>query len=224
MTDEYGFSRFAPLDLPQRWTKQQFLDLFNALAIPPAFIEERLQQASHSFGAMDDAHGSSAWFHFLCKNVEVENVTTQENFIVPAVAYHAGADPSRAMLQNIALAPSHGTSKTFMSSASGTPNTEDVAKPLPQSDNSYIRSGFFLRSSPAGIVTLCCFEATANVRSIIGSFLNTSGWAKISKEPYLLFDLIIAGLFVDVDENVWNMNHIYGALEYVSSVPERHLM
>ena len=77
MTYQHDSSRFAPLDLPQRWTKHQFAELFQALAIPPAFIEERLQLASHSFGTMEDVHGCSAWFHFLCKNVEVEDVVVE---------------------------------------------------------------------------------------------------------------------------------------------------
>ena len=224
MIDKYGgFLRFAPLDLPQRWTSRKFIDLFRVLAIPGAFVEERLQQASHSFGAMEDASGSCAWFHFLCKNVEVADITVttaKENFVIPAVAYHPDADPSKGFTKVMGPTPSYGSSQSAISPSAISPSAtviDEVAEPLPQGDNSYLRSGFHLRVSPAGVVTLCCFGATENVKSIAKDFLQTFGWSKILAEPYILFDLVMAGLFVDVDENVWNINHIYGALEHVSS-------
>ena len=35
-------------------------------------------------------------------------------------------------------------------------------------------------------------------------------------ESYILLDLIMDGLYLEVDENVWSMNKIFGALEHVS--------
>ena len=205
------------MDLPQRQTSHAFTSLFDILAIPAAFVEERLQQVSHSFGTLEDAHGSSAWFHFLCKNIEVENVevtTAKESFVVPAVAYFSGADPPKAS----AKTPSFGSRKgsSILARNRSATGSDEVAEPLPQGDHSYVRSGFHLRVSPDGVVTLCCFGATESVKSILSDYLQTSDWSQISTEPYILFDLIMAGLFFDVDENVWNINHIYGALEHVS--------
>uniref|UniRef100_A0A0D2Y2G5 Uncharacterized protein n=1 Tax=Fusarium oxysporum (strain Fo5176) TaxID=660025 RepID=A0A0D2Y2G5_FUSOF len=63
---------FAPLDLPRRDALSQFVELFNILNIPSDFTKERLQSVSHSFGRSTDAHGSSSWFHFLCKNIDIK--------------------------------------------------------------------------------------------------------------------------------------------------------
>ncbi|KAH7110705.1 hypothetical protein EDB81DRAFT_849129 [Dactylonectria macrodidyma] len=67
---------FAPLDLPRRDTLSQTLELFNILHIPGDFSKERLQSVSHSFGRSTDHHGSSSWFHFLCKNIDVKQEGT----------------------------------------------------------------------------------------------------------------------------------------------------
>ncbi|KAM5353868.1 hypothetical protein ACJ41O_000518 [Fusarium nematophilum] len=62
---------FAPLDLARRDALAQTLELFDILQIPGDFSKERLQSVSHSFGRSTDTHGSSSWFHFLCKNIDV---------------------------------------------------------------------------------------------------------------------------------------------------------
>lgn len=63
---------FAPLDLPRRDALSQCIELFNILNIPSEFTKERLQSVSHSFGRATDNNGSSTWFHFLCKNIDVK--------------------------------------------------------------------------------------------------------------------------------------------------------
>ena len=118
--------RFAPLDLALPSSRDGILDLFNILSIPSAFSTERVKSVSHSFAAIADADGTSTWFHFLCKNVSISN--DPQNF---GVTYHAGADVS----------------------ARRNPTRQ---APLPQADYSYIRSGFFMRTTAAG-TTLTCF-------------------------------------------------------------------
>ncbi|KAJ4174987.1 hypothetical protein NW754_005407 [Fusarium falciforme] len=63
---------FAPLDLPRRDALAQSLELFDILHIPGDFTKERLQSVSHSFGRSTDRNGSSSWFHFLCKNIDIK--------------------------------------------------------------------------------------------------------------------------------------------------------
>ncbi|KAJ4176763.1 hypothetical protein NW767_015339, partial [Fusarium falciforme] len=72
---------FAPLDLPRRDALSQTLELFNILHIPGDFSKERLQSVSHSFGRCIERFGSSSWFHFLCKNIDVK----QEGTKVPEI-------------------------------------------------------------------------------------------------------------------------------------------
>ena len=180
--------RFAPLDLALPSSRDGILDLFNILSIPSAFSTERVKSVSHSFAAIADADGTSTWFHFLCKNVSISN--DPQNF---GVTYHAGADVS----------------------ARRNPTRQ---APLPQADYSYIRSGFFMRTTAAG-TTLTCFGATPNVRGLLHGFSGrTASYHDAISEPYVLLDIVLEGLFHDVDDNVWNMNTVFGAFEHVSNL------
>ena len=179
--------RFAPLDLALPNTKTQILNLFEILGVPSAFSTERVKSVSHSFGAITDAGGTSTWFHFLCKNVNVSN-----NPRKLGVVYHAGADLS---------ARQHSNGQA----------------PLPQADYSYIRSGFFLRTTTSG-TTLTCFGATPHVRRRLHLLTSrTASRRDVVSEPYVLLDIILDGLFHDVDDNVWSMNTVFGAFEHVSN-------
>jgi hypothetical protein len=187
----------------------EFLSLFQALAIPPAFARERLQSVSHSFGFRNDHGGSCAWFHFLCKHIEVTSARTPTG-PVPMVVHHPVTYHPAAKVATLSTAATiQGSNETLATST-------QVGMTLPQADYSYTRSGFFLRANNKGAVTLCCFGATDHVRKRFDRFIDTKAWKEIPAEPYMLFDLIIDGLFLEVDQNVWNMNMIFGALEHVS--------
>lgn len=90
------FLRFAPLDLPRRDALRQTLELFNILHIPGDFSKERLQSVSHSFGRSTDRYGSSSWFHFLCKNIDVKQEGTNAPEIdnrAATMGYHISTLP-----------------------------------------------------------------------------------------------------------------------------------
>ncbi|RYP55739.1 hypothetical protein DL769_010059 [Monosporascus sp. CRB-8-3] len=177
---------FAPLDLALPNSKLQFLDLFRVLGIPSSFSNERVHSVSHSFGAISDQEGTNTWFHFLCKNISISNDSGNG----PEVAYHRGADPLARD------SPSHIR--------------------LPQADYSYLRSGFFLRTTADAGTTLACFGASPQVRARLQEFIAHSSRNDAIAEPYLLLDLIIDGLFQDVDKIVWNMRTVFGALEHLT--------
>ncbi|RYP60750.1 hypothetical protein DL771_010402 [Monosporascus sp. 5C6A] len=176
--------RFAPLDLALPNSKLQFLDLFRALGIPSSFSNERVRSVSHSFGAIPDQGGTKTWFHFLCKEISI----SEDSKNGPQVAYHRRANPL----------------------ARDSPNHIR----LPQADYSYLRSGFFLRTTADAGTTLACFGASPRVEARLREFRAHSSRDDAIAEPYLLLDLIIDGLFQDVDDNVWNMHTVFGALEH----------
>lgn len=90
-------------------------------------------------------------------------------------------------------------------------------RPRPaNSDFSYVRSGFFLRTEKGGESTLACFGAPHAVRSRLERFLDARAWEDVAVEPYVLLDLVLDGLYREVDENVWNIADVLGPLEYVS--------
>ncbi|RYP11974.1 hypothetical protein DL767_011543 [Monosporascus sp. MG133] len=156
------------------------------LGIPSSFSNERVHSVSHSFGAIPDQGGTNTWFHFLCKNISISNDSGNG----PEVVYSRGANPlARA-------SPNHN--------------------PLPQADYSYLRSGFFLRTTADAGTTLACFGASPQVRARLQGFIAHSSRNDAIAEPYLLLDLIIDGLFKDVDDNVLNMGTVFGALEHLT--------
>jgi hypothetical protein len=175
--------RLAPLDLPRQDAASQMLALYKALTVPREFTVERVQSVSHSFGSMRDAQGTCSWFHFLCKNIEVNLRGRHGQPEVDNRAARMGFHP---------------------------------AESLPQADYSWHRSGFFLRRTLQGNITLVCFGATPKVVFRLGEFIEARSWSNVAIEPYMLFDLILEGLYREVDATVWSMGTVFGPLEHVS--------
>ncbi|KAK0712118.1 hypothetical protein B0H67DRAFT_555969 [Lasiosphaeris hirsuta] len=174
------FGSLAPLDLPQKATKAAFLALFKAIGIPQAFIRERLQSVSHSFGSISNQEKGNqcAWVHFLCKHIEIAEDAP--------IVVHQG--------------PLRGSDKTLVAH---------------QADYTWRRSGFFLfADGNKQTVTLCCFGAEGKVEERLRQFLKRPGWRQALDEPYVLLDVVLDGLYSEVDDNVWNMNAVFGALEH----------
>ncbi|KAK0636052.1 hypothetical protein B0T17DRAFT_67077 [Bombardia bombarda] len=88
------------------------------------------------------------------------------------------------------------------------------SRSLPMADYTWQRSGFFLRKDNEGNLTLVCFGATPKVRKRLDALIEAGAWRDIMTEPYILFDLILDGLFVEVDNTVWSMNDVFGPLEH----------
>ncbi|KAJ2979196.1 hypothetical protein NUW58_g7265 [Xylaria curta] len=177
---------FAPLDLPAITTRDSFLALYRGLGVPSSFSLERVKSVSHSFGAISDSSSTRTWFHFLCKNISI----VQEPGTSPRIAYNAGADAG---------------SRRY-----GHPGRP----PLPQADYSWLRSGYFLRTYENGCTTLACFGATLRVREQFEAFVRGDSVGDAIAEPYILLDLILDGLWREVDQQVWNMNDVLGPLEH----------
>ncbi|KAK6358111.1 hypothetical protein TWF730_007466 [Orbilia blumenaviensis] len=89
-----------------------------------------------------------------------------------------------------------------------------VVVELPQADYSWLRSGFVLKSEPGGEgVTLVCFGATPYVRRRLEAWIASMSWAAITEEPYALFDLVMDGLFSEVDATSWKMADVFRPIE-----------
>ncbi|KAH8887307.1 hypothetical protein GQ53DRAFT_873059 [Thozetella sp. PMI_491] len=179
---------FAPLDYPDSYTVADFTDLYTTLGIPPGFADERTQSVSHSFGTQTDSRGFHLWFHFLCKNIKVTK-TAEGDDSPPVIINHQASDLQRPDLGRNAQAPI-----------------------LPQDDSSYSRSGFFLRKSPRG-TTLVVFGNTQATTRLLEFTKCAGAWEDASIEPCIFLDLILEGLFIEVDENkiltIAGMLHIH---------------
>ncbi|RYC61520.1 hypothetical protein CHU98_g4697 [Xylaria longipes] len=141
---------------------------------------------SHSFGTISDPSSTRTWFHFLCKNINI----AQNPGTSPRIAYHVKSD---------------ARSRRY-----GHPGQP----PLPQADYSWLRSGYFLRTYENSCTTLACFGATPRVRERFEAFVHGDSVGGTMAEPYVLLDLILDGLWREVDQQVWNMNEVLGPAEH----------
>lgn len=186
---------FAPADIPTRDLGPKLLDLFSALSVPREFVLERTQSVSHSFGTRTDGAGSSsAWFHFLCKNIQLR----------------------------WSPAPGRGDSGGPQVVIHDSTRSGHLVRRLPHASNTWHRSGFFLRTdTDGGATTLVCFGATARVRRRLDQFFQAKAWEDVKFEPWVLFDLVVEGLFLEVDDTQWSMHDAFRPLEAVSSYIRR---
>ncbi|KAK5659973.1 hypothetical protein OQA88_13438 [Cercophora sp. LCS_1] len=65
--------------------------------------------------------------------------------------------------------------------------------------------GFFLRKDCEGNVALVCFGASPAVKNRLQNFINAGAWTAVEHEPLVLFDLVLDGLYTEVDTTVWDL-------------------
>ncbi|POR33118.1 Uncharacterized protein TPAR_06685 [Tolypocladium paradoxum] len=115
------------------------------------------------------------------------------------------------LFKNINIKQGHGQQPEVDQRA---PRFGYAASTLPQADYSWLLSSFFLRVHEDGSVVLACFGAPPEVRRRIERFVDGGKWYDVKTNPYVLFDVVLDGLYLEVDQMVWNMNVIFGPLEH----------
>lgn len=68
-----------------------------------------------------------------------------------------------------------------------------------------------------------CFATPPTALKRLELFIDSPSWSAACKAPYVLFNVILGALFLEVDETVWTMGTIFSRLERVScySTPSR---
>ncbi|KAK6532504.1 hypothetical protein TWF281_006693 [Arthrobotrys megalospora] len=181
---------FAPLDI---WRNAPIcVPIFTAFDVPHKFVSECVQTVCHSFGSQVHGDGArSSWFHFLCKNLSIDR-----------------SGPYPRIVNQVPI-----SSLATQGEAIGNYDGQKVVE-LSQADYSWMRSGFVMKSEPDGKgVTLLCFGATPHVRRRIETWIASRSWAAVIEEPYALFDLVMDGLFSEVDATAWKMADVFRPIE-----------
>jgi hypothetical protein len=167
-------------------------------------VTERVQNVCHSFGTQQNANGSCAWFHFLCKNLDVDYTGP-----LPRIVNRTPISPLVLQQLQQLQQQQKGNRRSPMANL-------ELAN-FPHADHSWLRSGFFLRTEPGGrSTTLVCFGATPYVRERLEKWIESGAWDEVTGEPLALLDLVMDGLFREVDNAVWKMADVFGPMEYVS--------
>lgn len=89
---------------------------------------------------------------------------------------------------------------------------------LPEADYSWNRSGFFLRKETDSGPLLVCFGPTQHVRRSFEEFFAVRGWENVELDPLVLFDLVLEGLYFEVENTTKNMKFILNSHEHVGTV------
>ncbi|EPS43632.1 hypothetical protein H072_2347 [Dactylellina haptotyla CBS 200.50] len=77
-------------------------------------------------------------------------------------------------------------------------------------------SSFLLNIGPGGEgITLTCFGATPYVRQVLEKWIASKSWSTIIDNPLALLDLVMEGLFCEVDTTTWKMDGVFGPMEQV---------
>lgn len=61
-----------------------------------------------------------------------------------------------------------------------------------------------------------CFASPPTVLKRLQLFIDSSLWSTACNTPYVLFNVILGALFLEVDKTVWTMGTIFSRLERVS--------
>lgn len=87
---------------------------------------------------------------------------------------------------------------------------------LAEADYSWNRSGFFLKFEETIGPILICFGATSIVRRRLEEFIAGRAWGDVESHPYLLFDMVLEGIYLEVEETVRKMTKVFNSHEHVS--------
>jgi hypothetical protein len=152
----------------------------------------------------------ASWFHTLCKNINVERSANGHAEIVN---------------QN---------------KRSGTQEEQS------QADYSWLRSGFFLQCEPdnsskvnsalqrndsgnntnkaagngdgsSSRVTLLCFGASQAMEMRFQRLIRHHSWMDALDDPYVLFDIVLDELYMQLDNVAWSLGEVFGGIEGVST-------
>jgi len=87
---------------------------------------------------------------------------------------------------------------------------------LAEADYSWNRSGFFLRFDERTGPILTCFGATGTVRRRLEEFIAAGAWENVESHPFALYDMVLEGLYFEVEETIRKMTKVFNSLEHVS--------
>ncbi|KAH8894182.1 hypothetical protein GQ53DRAFT_744929 [Thozetella sp. PMI_491] len=167
---------FAPY--PTSRTGAVARELLKKFDIPPEFAEERRASVCHSIGSHEGRNGpATAWFHVLFKNISATSGISR-------------------------------TSSELVKRRSPESVEDQRSRPIPETHDTWYQSGYCLSVEKGSLTpTLLCFGATRGVKERLRKFRGSalSELVAVKEEPYALLDVIVYGLFDDVNEIVWRM-------------------
>lgn len=181
----------APLDVPASHSRSEFKRLFEYLEVPSAFISERLHSVRHSFGGRREGRKLIAtWFHFLCRRPNMEEYERLRN----------GDFDSRA-----GMVLSQWDRFGLFMRVKHSKEPKDAKNSDPEQLETQLPS-----------VELVLFGAEEDMKTRLRRMVESEGWKEILRDPYILLDVILDELYINMDRNVQEVSALFGGIESVS--------
>lgn len=195
--------RLSPLDLPEPRTADEFTQLFKLLDVPTAFLSERFQSVSHSFGgSLRSGALHNTWFHFLSRHPNIDEYN-RLRVVDPAGTLNSKPpalwDRFGCYLK-IDLDAHSSTLDATTSNRGLVESPVSISGPNSSAciSSSKSQAGTTLRSPPSNwkrCVTFVCFGSTQDIRDRLQNLLKKGNVHDILHDPYVLIDILIDELY-----------------------------
>ncbi|KAE9991696.1 hypothetical protein EG327_011155 [Venturia inaequalis] len=178
----------APLDVPASHSRSEFRRLFEYLEVPSGFVSERLQSVRHSFGGRREGRKLTAtWFHFLCRRPNMKEYERLQKHDFDS-------------RDNIHLSQWDRFGLFMRVNHPKDPN--DAKKSDPEQLEARLPS-----------VELTLFGAEEDMIMRLTRMVESEGWKDILRDPYILLDVILDELYLNMDRNVQEVSGLFGGIE-----------
>ncbi|TID18760.1 hypothetical protein E2P81_ATG05738 [Venturia nashicola] len=178
----------APLDIPASHSRSEFRRLFEYLEVPSGFVSERLQSVRHSFGGRREGRKLIAtWLHFLCRrpNMDEYERLRRHDFDRRDGMYLSQWDRFGLFMRvKHSKEPDDGKK----------PDAEQLETQLPR-------------------VELTLFGAEDDMKTRLTRMAESEGWREILRDPYILLDVILDELYLNMDRNLQEVSGLFGGIE-----------
>jgi len=147
-----------------------------------------------------------SWFHYLCKNVPVAYRPMPEGRKVLEVTNEHQIPNTHAPRQaDYGWLRSAYFLKCLPKSSQS--QTEDSESPSNTSSSTL--------GLPNRNVALLCFGAPTSLQVKFERLLQLWHWGDALDDPFVLFQLVVDELFLQLDQTAWNLSRAFGSLEHV---------
>lgn len=190
---------FTELDLFETPRAQGMLALFKHFDVPDAFVGERLNSVTHSFGNYEWEGVEFSWLHSLCKNVEVEERTIGRN-----------------KAHKIKTQLAHARGRALRQADYSWHRSAYLCKVEPRNISVNVSRGTIGNSSTeqSKRVTFLCFGAPGSLERRFEKMYQRWDWEQALREPYIIFQVVLDELYQQIDEMSQRLSGVFGDIEH----------
>ncbi|KAF2687739.1 hypothetical protein K458DRAFT_257591, partial [Lentithecium fluviatile CBS 122367] len=197
---------FTDLDLWESEKAHDLESLFRHFDLPDAFVAERLNSVTHSYGVMASEEGTQyLWLHSLCKHIEVET-ELMGRFRARKIGTKHMLAKGSALRQELRQADYSWQRSAYLCKVE--------SKSLPGDDSGQPSEG--VDGVRDKRLTFICFGAPAILEKSFERLGQGGAWKRALCEPTTLFQVVFEALYQQLDSMAWRLSAVFADMEHVS--------